>query len=227
MFLASLSAVHEPAQVTRGGFHDRPIIHIKLGALTLTCSVDDARELAANLLRAANEATRSLLRQCRPTASCAATPIWCRPSTPRWNAPVIGFVIGVFVGAAIGLIAGMAVMARRVMDRAMSTVADFRVYESAARFAARAGIPQRDAVHAVAVARKAGGSQRRGAVPARGDALHRARPTTVGAADDDRAHSTPRKGSCSAHAVSPWVGPAGRAMSGSRTAAAMSAAHTG
>lgn len=57
MFLASLSAVHEPAQVTRGGFHDRPIIHIKLGALTLTCSVDDARELAANLLRAANEAT--------------------------------------------------------------------------------------------------------------------------------------------------------------------------
>ena len=40
----------------------------------------------------------------------------------------------------------------------MSTVANFRVYESAARFAQRAGIPQRDAVHAVAVAIKAGGT---------------------------------------------------------------------
>ena len=40
----------------------------------------------------------------------------------------------------------------------MSAVADFRVYETAARFAARAGIPREDAVHAVAVARKAGGT---------------------------------------------------------------------
>lgn len=40
----------------------------------------------------------------------------------------------------------------------MSPVADFRVYETAARNAARAGINRQDAVHAVAVARKAGGT---------------------------------------------------------------------
>lgn len=48
MFLASLTHL-DAAKVTRGGFHDRPIIHIDLGALKLTCSVEDARELAKTL----------------------------------------------------------------------------------------------------------------------------------------------------------------------------------
>ena len=56
MFLGTLAAVHEPAQVTRGGFHNRPIIHIKLGALTLTCSVEGARELASDLFRVSEAA---------------------------------------------------------------------------------------------------------------------------------------------------------------------------
>lgn len=62
----------------------------------------------------------------------------------------------------------------------MSTVADFRVYESAARFAARAGIPQRDAVHAVAVARKAGGTGQHVAAQFQHAATRAPRPTDDG-----------------------------------------------
>ena len=107
MFLASLSAVHEPAQVTRGGFHDRPIIHIKLGALTLTCSVDDARNwpptCCARPVKRPDHCCASAGRR----HPCAATPIWCRPSTPRWRRPgdrvrdrrcSSGIVIGLIAG---------------------------------------------------------------------------------------------------------------------------------
>ena len=39
---------------------------------------------------------------------------------------------------------------------ALAVVTDFRVYQSAAQYAKRAGIPQREAVHEVASAKRAG-----------------------------------------------------------------------
>ena len=56
MFLGTLAAHHEPAKVARGGFVDRPLIHLDIGALKFTCSVADARALAADLTRAADQA---------------------------------------------------------------------------------------------------------------------------------------------------------------------------
>lgn len=62
----------------------------------------------------------------------------------------------------------------------MSPVADFRVYQSAARFGQRAGIPQREAVHAVAEARKAGCSGYHVAGQFQHAAMRAPRPTDDG-----------------------------------------------
>lgn len=62
----------------------------------------------------------------------------------------------------------------------MSPVADFRVYETAARFAQRAGIPREDAVHAVAVARKAGGTGQHVACQFQHAAMRAPQPTDDG-----------------------------------------------
>lgn len=73
MFLGTLSAVHEAAKVTRGGFVDRPLIHLDIGAMKFTCSVDDARALGNELLRAAGEAHRE---QASAHARCVLCEGW-------------------------------------------------------------------------------------------------------------------------------------------------------